>query len=177
MRDAGSPPRTLTAAPHVANTSTPLFDDRSTTDWRIESDSTSLGAVDVAPLLTSEKALRLRFGLASGPPASQFVALAVNTPRGLAPHNRISFQARAERPMRISVQLRAGQSRWARSVYVDTVNQPHVIPFDDFRGVDESAPGPVPVSDVKTVLFVVDATNTKPGTSGRLWIATPALQK
>ena len=41
--------------------------------------------------------------------------------------------------MRISVQLRAGQSRWARSVFVDTINQPHVIPFDDFRAVDEAA--------------------------------------
>jgi len=115
--------------------------------------------------------------LASGPPASQFVALSVDTPRGVAPNDRISFQARAERPLRISVQLRAGQSRWARSVFVDTVNQPHVIPFDDFRGVDEAAPGRVPVSDVKTVLFVIDTTNTKPGTSGRLWIAAPALQK
>jgi hypothetical protein len=175
VRNAESP--APAAAPRVVNTSTPLFDDRTTTSWHIESDSISLGAVDVAASLTAEKALRLRFGLASGPPANQFVALAIDTPHGAAPHDRVSFAARAERPMRISVQLRAGRSRWARSVYVDTVNQPHVIRFADFRGVDEGAQGPVPVDDVKTVLFVVDTTNSKPGSSGRLWIAAPALQE
>jgi len=27
------------------------------------------------------------------------------------------------------------------------------------------------------VLFVIDAVNTRPGTSGRLWITNPALQR
>ena len=154
-----------------------MFDGHSTASWHVESDSASLGAFDVAVSVTSPQVLRLRFGLASAPATNQFVALAVDTPHGVAPHDRLTFAARAERPMRISVQLRTDRSRWARSVYVDSFNQPHTIFFDEFRPVEDSTETAVPLADVKSVLFVVDTTNTKPGTSGRVWITEPALQR
>jgi hypothetical protein len=166
-----------TPARPPATTSTALFDGRSTAGWHIESDANSLGAFDVAPSVTSPAVLRLRFGLASTPATNQFVALAVDTPQGVAPNDRLTFAARAERPMRISVQLRTGQSRWARSVYVDSFSLSHTIFFDEFRPVEESTESAVALADVKSVLFVVDATNTKPSASGRLWITEPTLQK
>ena len=33
-----------------------------------------------------------------------------------------------------------------------------------------------PLADVRSLLFVVDTTNTKPGTSGLIWITDPVLQ-
>jgi hypothetical protein len=39
---------------------------------------------------------------------------------------------------------------------------------------EESRP-PV-LADIRSVLFVVDTTNTRPGTSARIWIRKPALR-
>jgi hypothetical protein len=164
------------AARADATQATSLFDGRNADGWRIETDGTSLGAVDVAAPSTPMVGLRLRFGLASAPAVNQFVALTTDTPKGIAPNDRITFAARSEHPMRLSVQLWTERTRWARSVYVDIFNQTHTVFFDDFRPVETSAPGAVPVGDVKAVLFVVDTTNTKPGTSGRIWITEPQLQ-
>ena len=160
-----------------ARASHPLFDGKTIGAWRIEHDATSLGAVDLVLSVTGEQSLRLRFGLSGGVPASQFTALAIDTPQGVAPNDRIDFTARAEHPMRISVQIRTDTERWQRSIYIDTVNQPHTIFFDQFLPVGETDTDRAPLADVRAILFVVDTTNTKPGASGRVWIATPSLQE
>ena len=108
------------------------------------------------------------------------------TPIGHAPINvadfdRLTFTARAERPMRISVQLRtleAGRAlrRWQRSVFLDTFDQEHTVSFKDLvpsAGTDPESPL---LDQVSQILFVVDTTNTKPGT-GRFWIKSAAFQK
>jgi hypothetical protein len=174
VRASGSPP----AAPaRPAATTTALFDGRTTTNWEIYHDATSLGAVDVAGTESGENALRLRFGLASGPPANQYVALGVQTPRGIGSYDRLTFAVRAQQPMRISVQLQTEQARWERSVYVDIFSQPYTIFFDEFRLLEGPAASVLPLADVRRILFVIDTTNTKPGASGRLWITAPALQR
>ena len=170
-------PAPATPARPAATTSTALFDGHSTTNWEIYHDLTSLGAVDVSVSESGDSALRLRFGLATGPVASQYVALGVQTPGGVASYDRLDFSARAEQPMRISVQLQTEQSRWERSVYVDIFNQPHTIFFDEFRQLEGPAAQAVTLADVRRILFVVDTTNTKPGASARLWITAPLLQK
>jgi hypothetical protein len=166
----------------AARTSRLLFDGRSVGAWRAAHDPTSLAAVDLVsslpgPGTTVESSLRLRFGLSGGVPASQFTALTVDTPQGVEPSNRVAFIARAERPMRISVQMQTDKARWQRSIYVDTFNQPHTIFFDEFMPVGEADAGRAPLADVRSILFVVDTTNTKPGVSGRVWIAAPSLQE
>jgi len=160
-----------------AKTSRPLFDGRSVAPWRVASDPTSLAALDLAASATGENSLRMRFGLSGGAPASQFAALVFPTPQGVAPNDRISFSARAERPMRVSVQLQTEQARWWRSIYVDTFSQAYTILFDEFTPVGETDTYRAPLGAVRGVLFVVDTTNTKPGASGRLWISSPALQE
>ena len=153
-----------------------LFDGRSTDTWRVVTDPTSLGALDMTKTATADNELRLRFGL-SDAAANQFVSLSVATPQGIATSDRLSFLARAEKPMRISVQLQTEKARWQRSIYVDTDNQAHTIFFDEFTPIGETETYRVPLADVRNVLFVIDRTNTRPGASGRLWIASPALQQ
>jgi len=161
----------------VPSTSLPLFDG-SLAGWRVEQDPTSLGAVDLAATgITSEPTLRWRFGLSSAPAAAQFVALIVNLPQGVESSDRVAFTMRAERPMRISVQLGAGRDRWQRSVYVEVFNREQTIRFDDFQPVSPGESAQAPLADVRSLMFVVDTTNTKPGTSGRIWMMGPALQK
>ena len=146
--------------------------------WRVEHDAASLAAVDLVALAGAPSAnqARLRFGLASGPPANQFAALVVDLGSGLAGNDRLSFTARAEQPMRVSVQLRSDRGRWQRSVYVDAEDQERTVFFDDLRPIDAETDKP-PRAEIHSVLFVIDATNTKPGTSGRVWITNPALQR
>ena len=129
----------------------------------------------MTPTTTVDNALRLRFGLSTST-ANQFVALSVATPQGVASNDRLSFSTRAEKPMRISVQLQTEKARWQRSVYVDSDTQAHTIFFDEFTPIGDSETYRVPLGDVRNVLFVVDTTNTRPGASGRLWITSPALQ-
>jgi hypothetical protein len=135
-------------------------------------------ALETTPIVGGAD-LRLRYGLAGGAPAGQVVALAHDTPRGVAPSDRVIVSIRAEHPMRISLQLRTGedgqQQRWQRSIYVDTVQQEHTIYFDDMMPVGRTETFKPDLPNVRSILFVIDATNTKPGDSGRLWVRSAAL--
>lgn len=82
--------------------------------------------------------------------------------------------------MRVSVQLRAGDDeseRWARSVYLDTSDREQTVHFDEMRPVGQTRTLTPALAFVRSLLFVVDTTNTKPGASARLWIKSAALRK
>jgi hypothetical protein len=90
--------------------------------------------------------------------------------------------ARAERPTRISVQLRTLEDgralrRWQRSVFLDTFDQEHTVDFKDLMPSAGTTPRTPVLDRVSQVLFVVDTTHTRPGTSGRIWIKNAAFQK
>jgi hypothetical protein len=163
-----------------------LFDGKSDAGWHLETDPLSKAAVDVANTLDGSE-LRVRFGLASGSVGGEWAALVWGTPIGSPPVNvadydRLSFTARAERPMRISVQLRTldvGRTlrRWQRSVYLDTVNRVQTLSFDDFVPSTGTEPPEPPLAEVTQILFVVDTTNTRAGTSSRFWIKNAALER
>jgi len=177
VRDAGAstglhgrPPAAISRA---------FFDGRSVAGWRVEHDPTSLAAVDPAPIVGATE-LRFRFGLAGGPLVGQVAALVVDTPGGVAAGDRVTFTMRAEQPMRLSVQVRAGDGgsdRWARSVYLDASDQEHTVFFDDMVPMGQTRTLKPPLSSVSSLLFVVDTTNTKPGASGRVWMKRAALEK
>ena len=154
----------------------PLLTGDSEASWHAVNDPTSLSAVDVVPQLGGDHILRFRFGLSGGASANQYAALQVSAPTLIATTKRLSFDARAERPMRVSVQLQTEKGRWQRSVYVDTFNQSHTIFFDEFTPVGDADTYRPPLASVRNILFVVDTVNTKPGTSGRLWIGAPRLE-
>ena len=179
---SAEPAGTLPARP-PATTSVQIFDGRSADGWRAEHDPTSLAAVERAPIVGGAE-LRFRYGLAGGASVGQVAALAFDTPRGIAAYDRLTFSIRAEHPMRISVQLRAGddqgeasRERWKRTVYVDMTAQEHTIYFDDLMPVGETHTFKPIVNGIRTILFVVDATNTKMGDSGRMWIRRAALER
>jgi hypothetical protein len=136
------------------------------------------GAVEVAGHAAAGGAeLRFQYALAGGVAAGQASALVLDTPAGVSPYDRLAFASRSDRPMRISVQLRNGAGdRWQRSVYLDPAARERIVAFHDMTPIGTAAPQ-APGPDVRSILFVVDTTNTKPGTSGRVWIRSAALHK
>ena len=176
------PPADTRAAPMraPATVSAAMFDGKTERGWSVEHDTTSLVAFDVSSRVGGSE-LRVRYGLSDGPRAGQFAALVHATPGGVTPHDRVTFTGRAEHPMRISVQLRAGDGtgtawRWQRSIYLDAVSREHTVYFDDLVPIGPAPTWTPQAAQVRDILFVVDTANTKPGASGRFWITTAALQ-
>jgi hypothetical protein len=163
-------------------TSQPIFDGTSAAGWHIEQDQQSRAAFEATTRVGGAE-LRFRYALAGGAAAGQFVTLAYNTPEGAAPDDRLAFTMRADHPMRISVQARApgsrpdGGERWQRSVYVDTFDRERTVFFDDFRPIGSARTLEPVLADVRSILFVIDTTNAKPGASGRFWIRQVSLQR
>lgn len=152
----------------------PLFDGSTAAGWSHESDATSLAAVDAVEQVDGSR-IRLRYGLSGGSAAGQYAAAAVATPEGVDGASAIAFTARADGPMRMSLQVRAEfldgtSARWSRSVFVDASDRQHLVRFDDMTPVGTLVNGAPPLARVRAIMFVVDTTNTKPGSSGRLWL-------
>jgi hypothetical protein len=133
--------------------------------WGVEHDAGSH-----ADLEQAGRGVGIRYALASRPGSAPYAALVAATmidPRATG----LAFRARAVRPMRISVQLRApagGEGRrWQRSVYVDQFSREVVVRFDDMRPIGPGTTGRPSLPDVRAALFVVDTMNTRPGSSGR----------
>jgi hypothetical protein len=158
-----------------------LFDERKGEGWSTETDPTSLAAFDVRRG-TALPELVFRFGIATGDTTNQFAAIGVVTPDGVAPYDRLTFEGRAEQPMRISVQLRAPvnpdfQERWERSVYLEQDDRRITVFFDDMTPVGETRTSPLPLAAVRSIVFVVDRTNTAAGTSGRIALRAVRLER
>ncbi|MEZ5319651.1 MAG: CehA/McbA family metallohydrolase [Vicinamibacterales bacterium] len=142
-------------------------------DWRLEHDAASTGTVTV-----EDGWRRFGYALGRGVPAGQYAALVTDTPPETG-FDRIRFTARADRPMRVSVQVRLpggpdGQ-RWRRSVYLDATPRTLVVPLEDLEPVGmDSTQRPV-VARINSLLFVVDTVNTSTGAEGTVWIRDAAL--
>lgn len=177
----GPEPPARPAARLPAKASQTLFTGKSAEGWRVEQDQTSVAAVDLAPIFTGGE-LRFRFGLSTHLTPAPFVALAVDTPRGLQGNDRLTFTLRAEHPMRISVQLRSSREgeapeRWQRTVFVSEEAEERTVFFDDFTPVGTTRTLKAPLETVRNVMFVIDPTNTKRGTSSRIWLRQAAVER
>lgn len=138
--------------------------------WTIEKEPTSS-----ATIAADGSDLRLTFALPPGPARGQYAAVAtrIETPSGI---DRVQFDVRASRPMRVSVQFRLpGGRRWRRSVYVGETPRTIAISLQDFEPVEPYTSQRPVVSPVETLLLVVDTLNTLPGTDGTLWISNVSL--
>ena len=147
------------------------------TGWTIETSAASLGALNVVKAVEGTQ-LSLRYALGGAASSSPFTAFVMPAGSAFAEYDRLMFTGRADRPMRLSVQLRepgrevgaeAGE-RWHRSVYLDSTLRNVTVYFDDMtsRGAT-SSPRPTPAS-VRSILFVVDTVNTPLGGNGTFWI-------
>ena len=176
-RSAAAPP----ASRPPARTSRAIFDGGSASGWRVEQDSTSAAIVEVAPLAAGPE-LRFRFALSNQITPAPFAALVFDTPEGVAAHDQLAVTIRAERPMRVWVELRAPRNaghadRWQRSIYVAPGLEDRVISFDDLSPVGRTDTVKPELDRVRSLLFVVDPTHTKRETAGRIWIRQAALQR
>ena len=177
IRGSEAPPRPPGRRP--ASNSESMFDGPAVGAWRAEHDALSASAVDLAANAAGHE-VRFRFALAGGAATGQYAALVYDIPSNSLVGDRITFTARAEKAMRISVQLRGGEGvvdRWQRSVYLDTFDQEHTVSFDDCVPVGVTHTAKAPARSIHNIMFVVDTTNAKPGASGRLWIKKAALEK
>jgi hypothetical protein len=173
-------PKTKPATRPPPTTNVPLFDGKTTNGWQVETDPDSRAATEVTIGLLGPE-LRIRFGLATYPLTGEFAGITYTIPKGVAPNNRLSFNIRAEHPMRVSVQLRnwakPEPERWQRSVYVDTFEQERTVFFDDLTPVGVTRTWKPAPEEIRSVIFTIDTTNTKPGTSGRVWLRNVNLQR
>jgi hypothetical protein len=114
----------------------------------------------------------LTYQLGAGAPASQFAAMVKNI-EGLEPATAwLVFRASADRPVRVSVQLRfasRGGARWVRSVYLDQNEREVRVPIDRLKPADSRDPLP-PLAEATSILFVADLTNARPGAQGRVTV-------
>ena len=135
--------------------------------WHVETDGASTAQVSQTepPKGPAEFSYRLA-DRASG----QYAALVIGVGKALTERTHLALRANAQQPMRISIQARHPRSgeRWQKSVYLDAQVRDVIVPFTEMSPVGNS--GAFDPSQSDTVLFVVDRTNTNPGTAGRFTI-------
>jgi hypothetical protein len=149
----------------------PFYTDGPVPDWRIEKSPRSQGSLDAVPR-TGGTELSLHYALGDLS-ESPYVAIVAPVGKGMAGFNRVSFKARAAGPMRVSVQLRAPDEtrdrRWRRSVYLDDIEQTITVFLDEMTPVRDGS-GSLELPAVRDLLFVVDTVNSRPGSSGQVWL-------
>jgi len=133
--------------------------------WGVEHDEGSQATIE-----REGGRIALRYALGRGTAVAPYAALSFTTSiDGRA--TGIAFRAAADRPMRLSIQLRVPTQgdghRWQRSVYLDPTVREIVIPFAEMRAVGATPARSPQLAGVRTVLFVVDTVNTRPGSAGR----------
>jgi hypothetical protein len=135
-------------------------------DWRVEKDPLSSATVT-----ESGGVIALDFRLRDGQRESQFVAAAADVNQ-VPPFTRIGFRGRADRPMRVSFQPRLlpDDARWITSVYLEPAAREVVVDVKSLKPAD-GAPAPAPDTfQARSILFVVDLVNARPGDAGTFTI-------
>lgn len=163
----------LAAAAVLVAMSVPL----DSSHWALEHDATS--TAQFTRVETSGiRGLVFRYQLGAGRPLAQFAALVASVSGGLAQYGRVTFTARADRPMRILVELRPvghdNPPRWQRSVYLDRTTRTVTVFFDDLHPMPSEAAARAPLPSIGALMFVVDTNNTRPGTHGEITLTEVA---
>jgi hypothetical protein len=143
--------------------------------WHAEKDGGSTAQVRQDNYPTGP--VELAFRLAGGDRTGQYTALGIGVGKALNERRHLAFAAHASRPMRVSVQARQPQSgdRWQRSIYLDSESRDVIVPFDEMTSVGAGPPFNPALAD--TLLFVVDTTNTAPGTEGSFTIENLRVER
>ena len=137
--------------------------------WRIEKDPSSS-----ATLRTGETSATLEFKLGEGGRAGQFVAMGTDIQR--QEFGTIDLTLAGDRPMRVSVQLRAADGRrWGRSSYVDPAGTGLRVPVAALAPIGHE--GRLIVTEATSLLLVIDLTNAGPGRTGALTVRSSAFSR
>jgi hypothetical protein len=145
-----------------------------TESWTVEHSPQSEGAVSVP---SREGTIQFTFGLGQERGFSPYAAAARRV--DVSGASAIEFRIRADRPMRVSVQLRSPSGgpdgrRWRRSVHADTEDRLVRLPISEFVPVPPTSTQP-DLSIIDSLLFVVDTVNADPGASGEITLADVRL--
>jgi hypothetical protein len=171
VRPSGPAPVVPPRAP--ATETFALYENGEPRGWTIERSNQSKGALDVVPARVGTELL-VRYGLGGALDESPYVAAAVPAGPEVASYDRVIFTGRADRPMRVSVELRVRSGtegeRWHRSVYLDQTPRTVTVYFDDMTPRGSTSTRRPVLSSVDSLLFVVDSTNARPGASGQFWL-------
>jgi hypothetical protein len=158
------------AARGSATETAPQYENGEARGWRVEISPRSKAALNVVRTLTGTE-LKLRWALGGTKEESPYAAFAMPAGQEIGRYDRLMFTARADQPMRLSVQFRLSNGdRWRRSVYLDQTAREISVFFDDVRAAGQTAQPQLTVASVRDVLFVVDTINARPGGSGQFWI-------
>jgi hypothetical protein len=117
-----------------------------------------------------------QYRLAGGVAAGQYAA--VRLPLTPGTDSRVRFSAKADRPLRVWVQLRrpGGEGeRWGKTVYLDETERTFDLDLRSLAPLGATSSKSPDLPRVDSLLFVVDTVNTLPGSNGRVQIANVAL--
>ena len=170
-REGQADPRPPPARPVTATET--QYTDGAADRWTVETSSASRAAFDVTKTMAGTN-IAFRYALGGSTGDSAYAALAMASGASLRNFDRLVFTANADRPMRLSVQLRApggaDGERWQRSVYLDDRPREITVYFDDLRPAGPTRTERPPLDAIDSILFVVDTVNTALGSNGRVWI-------
>ena len=101
-------------------------------------------------------------------------------PGALVGFDGVVFEGRANRPMRLSAQLRAGgldgEPRWRQSFFLDENQKTIRIALKDLTSVEKGEVGGTILSEIDSFLIVTDLTNGTPGVDGEARIKSPRIE-
>jgi len=155
--------------PPPAEATRPVPKSVESTPWLLERDAKSTASIEPRP----SRGVRLTYALEGGEPRGQYAAAVLTfAPGAFEGWDRIRFRGSASREMRVSVQVREPQNgrRWIRSVVLFPDARDIVVRMDEMRVPEPVLAGRPPRQELASVLFVVDTTNTVPGTRGTVEI-------
>ena len=118
--------------------------------------------------------MRWRYALGGTRSDGPYVALVVAAGPAVASADRVIFSARADKPMRLAMQVRvprgAAGERWQRTFFVDEIPREITVFFDDMRSRGEATTKLPAVPEIQALLWVVEPPNTPLGASGQVWL-------
>ncbi len=166
--------------PNIVSDSRSLFDGRTAKWWRTEADATSTAALDVVDTPSGTE-LRMGYGLSSRTSLGQYASLAVELPqrRGAVRPRDLHRPLRAPAANLGAVPDRSDERKVGSDPSISTRPRTGSTRFASTRR-RRSGAARTPHPDAKNIhdiLFVVDTTHAKPGTSSRLWLKSAALQR
>ena len=164
--------------PDNAKISGTFFEDTDMTNWVVEKDPESEASMrSFDPLHPSM--VQLDYKLSKRETKNAYAAVIHSVVVNTAKHDRIVFSGRADRPMRLAVQLRlSGESsieRWQRSVYLDESFGEATVFFDQMKPIGQTNAKGFRLTDVRTLLFVIDTLNTRTGIPGAVSLTNVRL--
>jgi hypothetical protein len=166
---SADPARPVPPAPILTEVDT-LGDRSRGAAWLVERDPTSRVAVASTGAGAGQR-VSIDWALGAGERRGQYAAAVTPDVEALAGRSHLGFVIRADRPTRVSVQVRAPRpggepGRWRRSVYADATPRRVIVAIDDMRPVEPTREPRLPRGALRSLLFVIDTVHTTPGASG-----------